>query len=158
VAGAFGCDAGGIQGLLALPREHWEAIEADCLAAGWHVRDLNWREIRTMVKHCDRGTALFRVTHGERATWSVTDHLLAMVVDLLGLLVWFKTKDGSKNRNRPKPVARPGDTDSSVKSLSEAEVSAAGALRGEGTYRIGAAMTIAELDALLGRTTELAEN
>ncbi len=32
--------------------------------------------------------------------------LLAMAVDALNLLVWGKTKDGQKNRNRPKSIAQ----------------------------------------------------
>ena len=35
--------------------------------------------------------------------------LEASMVDYLALLVWQQTKDGQKNRNRPKPVPRPGD-------------------------------------------------
>lgn len=35
---------------------------------------------------------------------SVTDTLLAMAVDKLAFLVWSKTKDGYKNRNRPESV------------------------------------------------------
>lgn len=35
---------------------------------------------------------------------STTDLLLALAVDYLGLLVWFQTKDGQKNRNRPKSI------------------------------------------------------
>lgn len=42
--------------------------------------------------------------------------LLAMAVDALHLLVWMKTKDAQKNRNRPKSIAqgllkRPGKTE-----------------------------------------------
>jgi len=34
--------------------------------------------------------------------------LQASMVDLLNILVWFKTADGQKGRNRPKLVPRPG--------------------------------------------------
>lgn len=37
--------------------------------------------------------------------WSRTEHLLAMVVDELRLANWQRTKEGSKNRNRPKPIS-----------------------------------------------------
>lgn len=40
--------------------------------------------------------------------WTLKDLLLAESVDTLRLLLWAKTKDGSKNRNRPKPITRPG--------------------------------------------------
>ena len=35
---------------------------------------------------------------------SITDTLLATVADYLALILWTKTKDGSKNRNRPKSI------------------------------------------------------
>lgn len=40
--------------------------------------------------------------------WTVGDHLSALMVDALNWLVWSKTEDGAKNRNRPRPVPRPG--------------------------------------------------
>ncbi len=35
---------------------------------------------------------------------SITEALLATVADYLALILWAKTKDGSKNRNRPKSI------------------------------------------------------
>lgn len=35
---------------------------------------------------------------------SLTDTLLATVADYLALILWAKTKDGQKNRNRPKSI------------------------------------------------------
>lgn len=49
-----------------------------------------------------------RVTHGEKVAWTPAEYLLAIVVDLIQYLVWFKTKDGHEGRNRPTPVTRPG--------------------------------------------------
>lgn len=43
-------------------------------------------------------------------SWSVSEHLLANIDYSLRWLVWAKTSDGAKNRNRPKPIPRPGDT------------------------------------------------
>lgn len=40
--------------------------------------------------------------------WGLPEFLLADVADTLHALFWAKTKDGSKNRNRPKPIERPG--------------------------------------------------
>lgn len=40
--------------------------------------------------------------------WSLTDHLLAAVVDELRLGNWLQSKDGHANRNRPQPIPRPG--------------------------------------------------
>lgn len=151
MAGALGCDPGGIQGLLTLPAEQWEAIEADCLATGWHVADLNWREIRSIVKHSGPGSALYRVVHGELAAWTVTDHLLAHILDKAAWLVWAKSKDGLKNVRQPKPIPRPGDDQR--KSIADAELDESGALRGDGTFHAGTAMTIDELNALFAQTT-----
>ncbi|MEU6204595.1 DUF5361 domain-containing protein [Micromonospora musae] len=37
--------------------------------------------------------------------WTRTEHLLAIVADRLGIVVWQRTRDGQKNRNRPKPIS-----------------------------------------------------
>lgn len=63
-----------------------------------------------MIVRCSpRDSILARELAPDDTRWSDTEWLLADVVDRLSLLVWFKTKDGSKNRNRPEPVPRPGD-------------------------------------------------
>lgn len=43
--------------------------------------------------------------------WGLREFLLAELVDVTNLALWFKTKDGQKNRNRPKPWPRPGVDD-----------------------------------------------
>lgn len=48
----------------------------------------------------------------EAAGWTLTNQLLALIADVLRWLQWAKTKDGSKGRNQPEPISRPG-----VKSL-----------------------------------------
>jgi hypothetical protein len=53
-------------------------------------------------------SALAAEQHPEDASWALNEHLLAEVADTQRLLLWAKTKDGSKNRNRPKPIERPG--------------------------------------------------
>lgn len=42
--------------------------------------------------------------YDERAAWTAERTLLAAIVNDLNWLVWSKTKDGQKNRNRPKLV------------------------------------------------------
>jgi hypothetical protein len=37
--------------------------------------------------------------------WSRTDHLLALVVDELRIANWQRSRDGSRNRNRPKRIS-----------------------------------------------------
>lgn len=44
----------------------------------------------------------------EKAGWSLTNQLLALIADVLRWLQWVKTKDGSKGRNMPDPIPRPG--------------------------------------------------
>lgn len=37
--------------------------------------------------------------------WSRTDHLLALIVDELRVANWQRSKDGARNRNRPKRIS-----------------------------------------------------
>lgn len=116
------------------------------LAAGHRLRDLNWREIAVLVKHSGPQSAIVREIKGDAASWSVTDYLLAVLIDLMNVLVWFKTKDGSKGRNRPKPIARPGV--GGPDDLLDVEVEG-GAVRVEGEFRTsGPGLTIDEFNAL----------
>lgn len=39
-----------------------------------------------------------------KSTLSLTDMLLALLVDGVNQLIWQRTKDGAKNRNRPKSL------------------------------------------------------
>lgn len=48
----------------------------------------------------------------EKAYWTLTNQLLAMIADALRWLQWARTEDGSKNRNAPEPISRPGVTPS----------------------------------------------
>lgn len=52
--------------------------------------------------------------------WTKTEHLLAGMLDYLALQWWAKTKDGEKNRNRPKPVPRPGVEDKTKRRMKDA--------------------------------------
>ncbi|WP_216395533.1 DUF5361 domain-containing protein [Arcanobacterium phocae] len=46
---------------------------------------------------------------GDKYTdWQDTEYLLAVVIDQLNWLIWSKTADGQKGRNRPEPIPRPG--------------------------------------------------
>jgi hypothetical protein len=68
----------------------------------------------------------------------------------MNVQVWMKSRDGQKNRNRPRPIPRPTDK----RSLLDAEVNEVGALTGDVGGHIGSAMTIDELEALFARTIE----
>jgi hypothetical protein len=39
----------------------------------------------------------------------VTDHLLASIYDALSVANWQRSADGSKGKNKPKPLKRPGE-------------------------------------------------
>lgn len=55
------------------------------------------------------GTALARAKTDDDIGWSMTDHLLASVVDALRLANWQRAANSSDS-NRPNPIQRPGDT------------------------------------------------
>ncbi|MFD3378367.1 MULTISPECIES: hypothetical protein [unclassified Streptomyces] len=66
-----------------------------------------------LVQHLPRDSATARELHGEAADWSVTDHLLATVVDQLAEANWmFATvnrDEDSEPLEFPEAVPRPGD-------------------------------------------------
>lgn len=110
----------GIVGVLDLIRDHQDEIEFDLIALGLRLRhvgtpDFNWRDLYVILKTLPRDTALYRAVYGEDAEWTLEAHLLALVADAGNWLVWSKTRDGEKGRNRPGRVPRPGvasDTES----------------------------------------------
>lgn len=69
---------------------------------------MSWRALIAYVAHAPRESALFRVAGPADAQWGPTEQLLALIGDLTQTLVWFKSKDGQKGQNRPKPIPRPG--------------------------------------------------
>jgi hypothetical protein len=103
---------GGIAGLLTLPREQWEAVEADLLSQGFTLADVptrvTWRAIKAFVRFAPRDSAVFRLTGPASMRWTDTDYLLAVAVDLLQAMVWQRSKPGTA---RPKPIRRPGQID-----------------------------------------------
>lgn len=80
-------------------------------------RRLTWRLLVGLVRYSANDSALMRAAHGEQMAWSPAEYLLAIVVDLLQLDLWFQTEDGHKNRNRPQPVNRPGQRSAGGMSL-----------------------------------------
>lgn len=111
-------DEGGILSLVALidDQRQCEALESDLINAGMRLRwfpapDYSWRDLLVFIAHLGPGAALSQVQLGDDAPWGLSEQLAAMQVDYLRLLVWMKTKDGQLNRNRPKPIPRPGVDD-----------------------------------------------
>ena len=98
--------------------EHAEALEADLLRhygvdlLDWHRGRLSSRRLAVLVRHLPRDSATLDGLHGEAAQWSVTDYLLASVVDQLAEANWmFATVNRDEDADPleyPKPVPRPG--------------------------------------------------
>ncbi|QFG05145.1 tail assembly chaperone [Gordonia phage Dre3] len=109
-----GVTSGGIDGLLELiDGPHGKALEIDLLYAGHRLRwvgsdDFTWRDLKLFISGSQLDSELFKSLHPEEAGWSRTNMLLANIADSLAWLVWAKTKDGSRNRNQPQPIKRPG--------------------------------------------------
>ena len=74
-------------------------------AETYHVFDYKSLPVRlsaTLAVGLPADSRIMRKLSGQKQTTEVL--LLANIADALNLLVWFKTKDGQKNRNRPKSV------------------------------------------------------
>lgn len=114
MAGRRWGDAGGIRSLRQLLDEFPEAVEYDLIALGLRLRDLGterltWRDLKVIVTRMPpHKSALQMEKSPHDSPWGLREHLLAELVDVQHLALWAKTKDGSKNRNRPKPIERPG--------------------------------------------------
>lgn len=113
MAQAFGAEPGGILGLDALVQEHGEAIEYDLIGLGLRLRMLGtelltWADLKAIVRYLPLESALIRVIHPDAHQWQVSQHLLAEAVDALRWLMWAKTDDGRRGRNRPDLIQRPG--------------------------------------------------
>lgn len=71
------------------------------------------RRLSVLLQHLPRDSATARELHGESADWSVTDYLLASVVDQLAEANWmFATvnrDEDSEPLEFPEAVPRPGD-------------------------------------------------
>ncbi|MFD7322181.1 hypothetical protein ACFV9D_14035 [Streptomyces sp. NPDC059875] len=69
------------------------------------------RRLSALITHLPRDSAVQRELHGEAAEWSVTDHLLAAVVDHLAVANWMfqcvNTGEDGDQPEYPTPVPRP---------------------------------------------------
>lgn len=63
-----------------------------------------WRDLWVFVTYSERDSNLFRARFPGQADWTMTNRLLALAVNALRILVWFKTKDGQKGRRRPEMI------------------------------------------------------
>lgn len=69
---------------------------------------VSWADLRDIVQHQAADSALHRAMHPDAAPWGLSEHLLAVVADAVIAGNWMQSRDGQKNRNRPKPIPRPG--------------------------------------------------
>nr|WP_234439054.1 DUF5361 domain-containing protein [Streptomyces sp. NRRL B-3229] len=78
----------------------------------WHRGRLSSRRLRVLVEHLPSDSSFARAVHGEQAEWTVTDHLLAAVVDHLAVANWmFATvhrDEDTEPAEYPEAVPRPG--------------------------------------------------
>lgn len=82
--------------------------------------DHDWRDLSVILRHSKPGSAYYDYMVGDDSPWGLSEQLLADIADKLGIQIWFKTEDGQKGRNRPKPIKRPGvnpDEDRDVKRI-----------------------------------------
>ncbi len=125
MAGSGEGHRGGILGLCGLLDEHREAIDYDLLTLGLDLNrlgtsQLDWCRFRAILTYLPPTSAFARSMHGQRATWSSTEYLLAAAVDALAAANW--QRGGGKGR-KPKPIPRPGDEpDMSVHSFGTASI------------------------------------
>lgn len=112
MAGRQWRDRGGILGLLDILRDFRGALNCDLIAHGYRVQDvpsvLSWADLRDIVTHQPATSALSRAMHPDDAQWGLTEHLLAVIADAVITGNWMQSRDGQKNRNRPKQIPRPG--------------------------------------------------
>lgn len=99
-------------------------------------RRLSWRDLLIIVKHSPANSAFKRSFAGDDADWTLSNHLLAGVFDLLASANWQRA--GDEKVKRPEPLKRPGMS---------------GRVDGDVMAR-GKPVTTDQMDALLGWNKE----
>ena len=68
---------------------------------------MSWANMFALFKASPPYTAIHDAFHDH---WTLTDHLVATILDRTNVLLWTKTKDAHKKppRNMPKRIPRPG--------------------------------------------------
>lgn len=125
MAGRFGHHGPGILGLLGFLDDHGEAVEYDLIRLGLRLRDLpsprlTWRDLRVIVwaEGGRQDSEIYKAQYGDNdSQWGLPEQLIAMIADSVNWLVWSKTKDGERNRNKPKRIPRPGVEDTKTETL-----------------------------------------
>ena len=89
-------------------REHESAVRADFqqfygLNIDGMGRDFSTTHAADLLVELP-GESRIKRTYGGDGTWDFDRLLASLTVDALNLIVWQRTKDGQKGRNRPKPI------------------------------------------------------
>lgn len=90
-----------------------EALSSDLIKANMRLRNFpsaeyTWADLKIFIRFLDVHSSLYGLVYPDRAGWDRQNMLLAEIADSLTWLRWAKTKDGSRGRNRPKAIPRPG--------------------------------------------------
>lgn len=93
---------------------HRDELEYELIRNGVRLRWLGgplltWRDVWLIAANAPAGSRLAAVLD-ERKAWTPTDWWLRSIEYSLRWLVWAKTKDGQKNRGKPKPTPAPSET------------------------------------------------
>lgn len=96
------------------------------MTIGYRVRDLydfatglTVADMLDFVEHAHEGMAIYRIINPNWA-WNLTNMLLAEQLDAQILWRWI---DGGKKGKKPKPIPRPGVTETETKTYKVAEPS-----------------------------------
>ena len=92
---------------------HRDALEYELILLGLRLRWLggpllSWHDVWLIAANAPTGSRLASLLD-QRNAWTPTDWWLRSIEYSLRWLVWSKTKDGQKNRGKPKPTPAPGD-------------------------------------------------
>jgi len=109
-------DDGGTLGLAAFVAEHGEALEYDLMRMTRYTLDdlggaLPERALLAFVRHLPLESATVAETDA-RGGWSITQHLLATLIEAVEALDWHfmcsRVKSGHSKPEKPRPIPRPG--------------------------------------------------
>lgn len=95
-----------------LIRHYHAAIESDLLDKHLDLLDmyrggLSIRRVKIVIDNLGPGSALHRAMAG--SPWTVTDYLLADLIDIEQLALWQRGNEGAKKPSeKPSPYPRPG--------------------------------------------------
>lgn len=114
MGGGVRCRGGGIASLLGVLRDHGEAVEYDLLRCGLRLDwlgtpRLSWHDLSVLVRHAQRGTAIYAALTGAESLRTPELELLRSLEHTARVLVWQQTRDGERGRNFPKPAGLPWD-------------------------------------------------